>query len=329
MREDGARLRQGLMIDLTTVVELLGKEHVAGNDITSAFLDDAVATFSANPAGATSAIRQLQASDPSGFALAAVRLLTTAQQKSPGVQFIAGLMFAGNLLLDPLLDERILHLEAAISLARNLACVEPLLDVRLMQKMIADAGGDVQAIKTPMAVRVFSLVEAISDCSRLSSYLIVMMRHDDAEVRSEAALLLGASTFNLNRVKTFLSSENPLLRATTIESLWENRHPDALAVFREAANDSDRHVQITALIGLTRAGDGEAARRLKELGRVDGPLVEAAAAWAAGEINDSDFAARLEPLRQSEDPFVKTIATRRIRKLRINAMRKPLSSLRR
>lgn len=310
------------MIDLTTVVELLGREHVAGNDMISAFLDDAVATFGANPAGSTSAIRQLQASDPPGFALAAVRMLTTAQEKSPGVQFVAGLMFAGNLLLDPLLDERILQLDAAIALARNLAGVEPLLDVRLMQKMVADARGDVQNVRSAVALRVLSLVEAISDCSRLSSYLMLMMRHDNAEVRAEAALLLSVSSFNLNRIKAFAASENPLLRASAIEALWGRRDVETLALFHEASKDANRRVFLVALIGLTRAGDIEASRRLKELGRTDGPLIEAAAQWAAGEIDDAAFAAKLQPLEQSPDLFVRTIAQRRRRKLHIKALQK-------
>lgn len=313
------------MIDLTTVVELLGREHVAGNEMTAAFLDDAVAAFSTNPAGSTSAIRQLQSSDPSGFALAAVRLLTTAQEKSAGVQFIAGLMFAGNLLLDPLLDERILHLDAAVALARNLAGVEPLLDVRLMQKMLADARGDVQNVRTVVALRVLSLLEAISDCSRVSSYLMLMMRHDDAEVRAEAALLLSLSSFNLNRIKAFANSENPMLRATALEALWGRKDTETMALFHEATKDPNRRVLLVALIGLTRAGDSEATRRLKEMGRSESPLVEAAAQWAAGEIDDAGFAAKLQPLEHSEDRFVRTIAQRRLRKLRIRMLQNPAS----
>ena len=189
----------------------LGSEHVAGNEMTAAFLDDAVAAFGTNPTVSTSALRELQSSDPSGFVLAAVRLLTTAQEKSPGVQFIAGLMFAGNVLIDPLLDHRILHLDAAISLARNLATVEPLLDVRLMRKMLSDAGGDVQAVKPEVALRVLSLADAISDCSRLSSFLMLMMRHYDFEVCSEAALLLNLSNFSLNRIKSQIASDNSRL----------------------------------------------------------------------------------------------------------------------
>src|SRR5271170_5474882 len=103
-------------MDLKHIFELLRQEHVPGDEMTGAFLEDAVAGFPANPAGAKNAIRKLQANDPSGFVLAAVRLLTS-EEKSPGVQYVAGLMFAGNLLIDALMDQRILALEAATVLA--------------------------------------------------------------------------------------------------------------------------------------------------------------------------------------------------------------------
>lgn len=314
------------MMDLTAVLELFGSEHVAGDEMTAAFLDDAVANFSTNPTGSTSAIRQLQSTDPSGFVLAAVQLLTTAHEKSAGVQFIAGLMFAGNLLIAPLMDQRTLHLEAAISLARNLASVEPLLDVRLMRKMLGDAKGDIQSVKTEVALRVLSLVEAISDCSRLSVHMTLLMRHHDAEVRSEAALLLSSAHFNLNRTKTFLSSDSPLLRAVTIESMWGHCDPEALSLLQKSTSDPDWGVRITALIGLAQAGDSESGRRLKELGRTGGPMLQAIAAWAAGEIGDSGFSEALSHLTEDDDPKIKIMVERRLRKLQIHASRKLVGS---
>jgi hypothetical protein len=233
-------------------------------------------------------------------------------------------MFAGNLLIDPLLDDRTLHLEAAISLARNLASVEPLLDVRLMRKMLLDAKGDVQSVKTEVALRVLSVVEAISDCSRLSFHLTLLMRHHNSEVRSEAALLLSASNFNLNRSKTFLSSDSSLLRSAVIESMWGNPDPEVLSILQEASNDSDRRVRIHALIGLTRAGDLDASRRLQELGRSGSALLRATGAWATGELDDAQYAAELSSLATEDDPRIKALVERRLRKLRIQASRKSL-----
>lgn len=306
-------------MDLKQILEILGREHIAGDEMTGAFLEDAVATFSNNPAVATNAIRQLQTDDPSGFALAAVRLLTSSEEKSAGVQYVAGLMFAGNLLIDPLLDERVLALDAAISLARNLATAEPLLDVRLVRKMLAHCGGDVRAIKTALALRVLRLVEAISDCSRLSSYFVQLMRHPSSEVRSKVALLMGRANLNLSRVKSFLSSEDSRLRANALESLWGRCEPDVQALFREAAKDARARVAINALLGLSKAGDQEAGERLLRLAGSDNPIIRSGAAWAMGAAGDPVFAEALARLESDPDLKVKAMARRSGTKLRAPA----------
>src|SRR5579872_5890943 len=144
-------------MDLKQILELLGREHAPGDEMTGAFLEDCIAGFTSNPAGATNAIRQLHASDPSGFVLAAVQMLTTKEEKSPGVQYVAELMFSGTVLIDALMDKRILGLDAAISLARNLAAAEPLLDARLVSWLLADAAGDIHAVDAETALRVLGL----------------------------------------------------------------------------------------------------------------------------------------------------------------------------
>jgi HEAT repeat protein len=150
---------------------------------------------------------------------------------------------------------------------------------------------------------------------------MLMMRHYDPEVCSEAALLLNLSNFSLNRVKSQLTSSNSRLRATTLESLWNRRDPEVLALLQEASKDPDERVRITALIGLARSGDGESARRLKELGRTGGPVFQALAAWATGELGDTAYAAELHRLSPAEQPENKALAERRIHKLRVRPSR--------
>ena len=302
-------------MDLKSVIELLGKDHGPADEMTGAFLEDAIATFTTNPAGATNAIRQLQAGDPAGFALSAVRLLATRTDKSPGVQYIAGLLFAGNLLIDPLLDEEALPMDAAIALARNLSTAEPLLDARLLRKMMANAGGEIRGIKASTALRVLRIAEAISDCSRLSSYLIQLMRHPSAEVRSKVALLLGRANLNLNRVKSFLSSDDPRLRANAVESLWEHRAPEVQQVLREASKDASGRAAVNALLGLCRRGETEAFERLRRLATSSDPVLRSGAAWAMGETHDPQFAPDLEALASDPDSKVRAMVERSRSKL--------------
>ncbi len=302
-------------MDLNQILELLGQEHTAGDEMTGAFLEDAVASFALNPTGATNSIRQLQASDPPGFVLAAVKLLTSTEEKSPGVQYVAGLMFQSNLLIDALLDKRILAQEAAIALARNLATAEPLLDVRLVRKMLANAGGDIGAVKAEAALRVLALVEAISDCQRLSSYFVQLMRHPSAQVRSKVALLLGRSNLNLNRIKIFLTSGDARLRANAVESLWGHRDRGVVAILWDASKDEHRRVAINALVGLCRAGEREAFERLRQLMASTDALTRAGVAWAMGEIGAPEFEEALGELNGDEDKSVRGMAAKSLSKL--------------
>lgn len=303
-------------MDLKLIIELLGKEHGSVDELTGAFLDDAVASFSTKPAAATNAIRQLQSSDPSGFALAAVRLLATKTDKSAGVQYVAGLLFAGNLLIDPLLDEDALPLDAAISLARNLATAEPVLDARLMRKMLSNAGGEVKAIKASSALRALRLVEAISDCARLSAYLIQLLRHPSPEVRSKVVLLLGRANLNLARVKNFLTSDDARLRANAVESLWSHNAAGVQEVLWEAAKDSHGRTAMNALLALCRQGDRDAFDRIRVGATSHDPVQRTRAAWAMGESGDPEFAPLLDQLTADGDPTVRERAEKSRAKLR-------------
>jgi HEAT repeat protein len=302
-------------MDLKQILELLGREHAPGDEMTGAFLEDCIAGFTSNPAGATNAIRQLHASDPSGFVLAAVQMLTTKEEKSPGVQYVAELMFSGTVLIDALMDKRILGLDAAISLARNLAAAEPLLDARLVSRLLADAAGDIHAVDAEAALRVLGLAGAISDCSRLSSYLVQLMRHPSSHVRSKATLLLGRANLNLSRIKGFLASDDARVRANAVESLWGLRDQEVLGVLREASRDKHGRVAINALVGLCKAGDREAYDRLKRMAGSTTAAMRAGAAWAMGELGNPEFAPVLAEVEQDADEKTRSMAACSLRKL--------------
>jgi hypothetical protein len=224
-------------MDIRKILELLDAEQLPRNDATTKLLADAVASFSAHAASAATTIRQLQAGDPSGFTVAAVRLLASAEERSPGVEYIAGLVEAGKLWIEPLLDERVLTMEAAVPLAGKLASVERGLDVHLVDKLVAQWGGDVSAIPSVAALRVLELVDKISDCSRLASHLVRFLRHPSPKVHSKAALLLGRANKNLARVKSLLASDDKRVRANAVESLWGHQGQDVRKMLWEATED--------------------------------------------------------------------------------------------
>ena len=79
---------------------------------------------------------------------------------------MGGLISGDDSLIDLLVDEKALTHEEAFSMVRRMAASRPMLEARLMRKMLENADGLGAAVPREIAQRVTSMVEAISDCSR-------------------------------------------------------------------------------------------------------------------------------------------------------------------
>jgi hypothetical protein len=296
--------------------EPLGPRPVLGEQTTTSLFRDAVAAFRSNREQAISAVRRLQTNDPAGLAMAAVRHLKAAEEKSPGLESAAGLLTRAGLMAGLFLDKRFPSAEAAVALARKIASVEPFLDVHLVRQLVENAAGKVGAIKNAEALQVLGLVDAISDCSRLGSYLVQFLNHPSDKVRSKAALMFGRSNWNLTRVERLLASDDSRLRANAVESLWGHRHPDVRKILWNATRDPCGRVVVNALLGLCQAGDREANTLLASLAATADPVLRSGAAWAMGEIGDPEFGEALEKLAEDGDAKVRAMASRSQKKLR-------------
>jgi hypothetical protein len=302
-------------MELKEIDETLDPANPPNSESAWELLENSVSAFATDPAAATGAICGLQANDPLGFAFGGVRLLASAETLSPGLKYIAKLISASNLSVYSLLDQRVLTMEKALALARNLAAVDPLLDVGLMRKMLADCGGQVRAIPSALALRVLGLLEVMSDGSRLTSYFVQIMRHPSAEVRSKAALLMGRANLNLARTKAFLESDDGRLSANAVESLWSHSASQVKPVLLNASKDPRGRVALNALVGLCRSGDAAAPDRLMQMTKSENNVVRSGAAWAMGESGNAGFAAALERLEKDPDDKVRAMAARSLRKL--------------
>jgi len=286
-------------------------------------LEDAVATFATNPVSAVSAIRRLHGVDPFRLALAAARMVLSNGEKSSGRKYVTGLVTGGSLLTELFLNSQVLPLAAAAALARKLAELEPRLDTYLLRNAAATAGGELRSIDKGKAMRVLELLDAISDCSRLASYLVQLIDHADAKVRSKAALLLGRANWNHTRVESLLASDDSRARANAVESLWGRDERDVNRILWEATQDHSGRVVINALVGLCRAGDRQAYSHLTSLAKADKPVLRSGAAWAMGEIGDPEFGGLLEKLEQDSDDKVRAMARKSRAKLRPSAVVAP------
>lgn len=280
-------------------------------------LRHAVSLFALRRADAISTIRNLQAKDPANFVLAAARLVTNPDtERLPGAEYVGGLISADDSLIDLLVDESALTHEEAFSMVRRMAASRPMLEARLMRKMLENADGLGAAVPREIALRVMSMVEAISDCSRVTVYLTQLERHPSAEVRSKAALLLGRGNINVGRVRRFLTSQDARLRANAVESLWGMNTPQTRALFWDAAADPNRRVAINALVGLCKAADAEARRKLVDLIHGNDLVSRRAAAWAMGKLGDPEFAEILAPLQNDPDENMRKMAAQSLALLR-------------
>jgi HEAT repeat protein len=322
-----------LNMDLNLVIELLANESfapgpaagsdAAGSHAKDGFLRDAMSTFPTHRADAATAISKLQLDDPSGFAASAVRILSAiADKKSPAVQFLVGLLFTEHQSIDPLVDEN-LPWDTAVAVARSLAVVDPQLDARLLRKVLAEAGVDVKSIRTARALRVLRLAEALSDCSRLSVYLIQFLRHPSPEVRSKAALLLGHCNLNLPRVMSLLDSDEERLRANVIESLWGHESAAVRKVLHGAVKDPCARASTNALVALCRMGDREAIEIVRGVASSADPGERARAAWAMGESTVAGFLPVLEVLAGDLHAKVRSMAEKSRAKLRDSLPNQP------
>jgi HEAT repeat protein len=293
------------------------REQASSLDVTTrGSLKDALARFAGNSVTSMRVIQRLQSTDPSGLACAALELLVSAEEKSPGFQYLAGLPTVSSALADLLMNQRVLSLDAAIAVALKLTAFEPRLDVLLVRRVLASAGGDLNAVTSAEALRVLGLVDAISDCLLLGSNLIRFLNHPSDKVRSKAALMLGRSNWNLTRIESLMASDDHRLRANAVESLWGHRHADVRNILWGATLDPCGRVVVNALLGLCQVGDRKAYSRLGELAETSDPVLRSGAAWAMGEIGDPEFAELLEKLALDSDAKVRTMAGKSQTKLR-------------
>jgi hypothetical protein len=291
---------------------------------TARSLQEAVDAFSSHRVLAIGAIRRIQKTDPEGLALAAVKLLVSAKEKSPGLEYAVGLFSGGRFLASLLLNKQLLSMEAAVSVARKVTTVDALLDVHLIRHVVDNAAGKVGAIKNADALQLLGLVDAISNCSRLASYLVQFVNHPCEKVRSKAALMLGRSNWNMTRVEGLLASDDGRMRANAVESLWGHRQPNVQNILWKAAQDPCGRVMVNAILGLCLAGNREAHSRLTKLVDSSNPMLRSGAAWAMGETGDPEFEESLEKLAGDRDSKVRATAEKSRAKLRLPARPSPL-----
>jgi hypothetical protein len=272
----------------------------------------AVEEFATTPKLAAGTIRQLfDGSDAKAFVEAAIPPVRTAPER-PGAQFLLSLLLFNDLIFAPLANPGIFSLEQATAVAKQLLKIEPLLDVKMVRRLLESTATQDEAQKRVLdtiGVRVLEIMAAISDGARLLPQMTRLSRHSNLKIRSKAALLVGRSNKNCRWVQQCLEEADPRVRANAVESLWDVNSVEAKSIFWAAINDPDSRVIGNALLGLFRLGDSASLPLIFEM------LAHAGSRFRL-TAGDPQFLAPLARIISDPDPQIRAAVFRSMAKLK-------------
>jgi HEAT repeat protein len=183
----------------------------------------------------------------------------------------------------------------ALEAARSLRESDSGLDARLARLLPSRSARAASGSHAAAAERILDLLEAISAGPRILPLLAHLLGDSDPRLRARATLLMGRRVSNTQLAEERLREKDPRVRANAVESLW-NSGGDVTRLLRAAAGDSNNRVAGNALLGLYRADDPEASRRIAAMAASPDPKFRMTAAWVIGETGSAEFLPLLEHL---------------------------------
>lgn len=277
--------------------------------------------FRRQPVTAARALRELRDGQRCEFLDDALRALRDLPESVESTHLLR-LALADPRVLERIADPDFLNVSEAIRLVGRMQSVDPATEARFVR--LLQSGGGTAAPDAWRATRILEILEAVSGGDRIHTILPALLRHDDARVRSKAALLFGRVHHNLHWLEQRLADRDPRVRANAVQSMWGADSPGARELFLTAAADGHYRVAANAIVGLHRAGDLISARIVQALAKHSDARFRSAAAWAMGETEDPRFLPILARTPDESSAAVRRNllrATVRIRK-RIETLRK-------
>ncbi|MBM3727912.1 MAG: HEAT repeat domain-containing protein [Acidobacteria bacterium] len=212
--------------------------------------------------------------------------LALAQQASmaPAYNLLLSYLVHRGILVRWLANPEFFTVAQAVKTAKLAMALEPGFDLALAQALLGNtAGGDFDP------ERALELVSRLTTEARLTPILSQLVRHPNPRVQSKAALLVGRVTQSPLWLDDSLRSEDPRVRANSVEAYWGSGAVEIRGLLHQAAGDEHHRVSGNALLGLYRSGDTGAISLIHSMLSHPAPDFQRTAVWVAGQTNDPRF----------------------------------------
>jgi HEAT repeat protein len=205
----------------------------------------------------------------------------------------------------------------SINLFRRLQRIDPMIDVRLAQRL-PDRSGSNHAIAftSRNSARALDLLDQTSPGRRLLPVIGHLIDSPDQQICAKAALLIGRRVQSPDWVERQLERGDERVRANAIESIWGVNTTEARTLLEKYVTDSNNRVAGNALVGLHIVGEPGILAHVEKMAHDATPGFRATAAWAMGRMADGRFIGELTTLLKDEDQVVRSAALRSMIELR-------------
>ena len=164
--------------------------------------------------------------------------------------------------------------------------------------------------------RALEVLAAIAPTARLHGAIRASLAHEDARIRSKAAVALGRCVGDLPLLQRLLADTDPRVRANTLEALWHMANPEIEAVFLRALSDSHHRAVANAAYGLYLIDKEKYFPKVTGLIEHQLSGYRAAGAWLLGRIGDPRNLPMLKPLLLEKNADARGAAFRTLKILR-------------
>ncbi len=285
-----------------------------GTQIAPTRLEALLETFDRDAAACREHIRILLEKDAQAFQEGLIPALKS-NSSAQGVQYVLGLLVAGDRLFEALCDPALTR-EEAIALLRSAMEIDPAADVNLARRLVDEASGE---LPPSTSGRLMEVLDKSTQSGRIMSSLLRLMRLPDPQIRSKAVLMIGRANGNIRWVRYRLDDPDARTRASAVEALWDSDTTEVRELLLTAAQDTNNRVAGNALFALYRMGAVQAVAELLRMAASEDPMFRASAAWAMGETGDRRFADALRKMICDEKAVVRKRAISALGRMRRSA----------